>query len=60
MQIVAGVALILIGLYVAVVADTSADMRVYGWFIVGAGVLGLISWFVFTRRGTRRRGTRRR
>jgi hypothetical protein len=62
MQIVAGVALLLIGLYVAVIADTSGDMRVFGWFLVGAGVLGLVSRALLPRRAGRhgrgRSGTR--
>lgn len=46
MQLVASVALIMIGLFVAVRADAS-DLRIFGWVVVGVGVLGLLArWWL--------------
>jgi hypothetical protein len=42
MQLVASISLIIIGLLVAVVFDAAAEMRLFGWVLVGIGVLGLV------------------
>jgi hypothetical protein len=43
MQLVASAGLVVTGLLLALLMQTSADMRVYGWILVGIGLLGLAS-----------------
>lgn len=38
------------GLYVALVADTSSEIRVFGWVLVAIGGLGLLTAAVLRRR----------
>jgi hypothetical protein len=42
MQLVASIVLIVIGLWLALLVDKAGDMRIFGWVVVGVGVLGLI------------------
>ena len=49
-QRVACVALVLIGLYLAVVADAQSDTRLFGWVIVLLGFAGLVVSVVIPRR----------
>lgn len=41
---------LLAGLYVALVADASADLRFFGWVLVAVGVLGLAGTTLTRRR----------
>jgi hypothetical protein len=53
---IASILLILAGLYLALVADLDegSDMRIFGWVIVAAGVLGVVASIVFPRLGRSR------
>jgi hypothetical protein len=45
--LVVSVFLIAIGLLVGLVIDVPADIRLFGWILVGVGVLGLASrWWM--------------
>jgi len=50
MQLVASIGVILIGLFLVTVEDTTADMRVYGWVLVAVGALGVILRLIISRR----------
>lgn len=50
MQILMCVALVAIGGYLGAIVDTTTDMRVFGWLIAAAGVLGLLARPVLKRR----------
>jgi hypothetical protein len=50
LQLVASVLLIGIGLYVSLFADTSSDMRLFGWVVAVIGVLGVVVAVVLPRR----------
>jgi hypothetical protein len=54
MQLVASVSLVVVGLLVAVVLDVSAEMRLFGWVLLGVGVLGLVLRWVVARMQERR------
>lgn len=41
MQLVMSVIVLLAGLFVALVADAPADLRVFGWVLVAVGLLGV-------------------
>ena len=59
MQLAASVGLIVIGLLLGLCTRGGADMRLYGWILVGVGVLGLVarSWIARLRaEESRRRG----
>jgi hypothetical protein len=53
-QLVAIIFLIATGLYVALVADVDDDLRLFGWLLVGMGVLGLVLRFWLARMRERR------
>ena len=42
--------LLLLGLYLALLADAQADMRLFGWVLAALGVLGLVFAAVLPRR----------
>jgi hypothetical protein len=48
-QLLASIAVLLIGLYLALLSD-AGDFRVFGWLLVGLGVFGLVSRSLFARR----------
>jgi hypothetical protein len=51
MQLVASVAVIVIGLLLGFFLRASGEMRIFGWILVGVGVLGLVarSWIARLR-----------
>jgi hypothetical protein len=49
MQLVASIAVLVIGLILALVVDVAADLRFYGWVLVGIGVLGLVIRWTMAR-----------
>jgi hypothetical protein len=56
MQLVAGVAILVMGLFLALITDldeSASDMRLCGWILVAVGVLGLILTVVVGRLGRR-------
>jgi hypothetical protein len=55
MQLVASVALIVIGLWLALLSGAAAEMRVFGWFVAGLGVLGLVFRVYLARQRNRSR-----
>jgi hypothetical protein len=57
MQLVASIAMIVLGLLLALVLDASADVRAFGWVAVGVGVLGLLAlaWMGRPGNGRQRR-----
>jgi hypothetical protein len=48
-QLVASVGLIVTGLILAIVVRADPDYRIFGWILVGVGVLGLIARSVIAR-----------
>jgi hypothetical protein len=50
LQLVAGVALVVIGLYIGLFADAPPDMRLFGGVLAAVGVLGLIAAVLLQRR----------
>jgi hypothetical protein len=42
MQLVASISLVVIGLIIGLFVDVAADMRIFGWVLVGVGALGLL------------------
>jgi hypothetical protein len=48
-QLVVSIALIAVGLITALVLNVPGDMRVFGWVLVGVGVLGLVLRSVIAR-----------
>jgi hypothetical protein len=55
-NLIASILLIIVGLYLALIADVdeTAGMQTFGWVIVAAGALGVIASLLFTRTGQRR------
>jgi hypothetical protein len=49
MQLAMSIALIVAGLYLALIADAGGDVRTFGWVVVGFGVLGLALRFWLRR-----------
>jgi hypothetical protein len=49
LQLVASIALVAIGLFLALIADTSGGMRIFGWVLVLVGILGLVIRSVLRR-----------
>lgn len=57
MQLAVSIGLVAIGLFLALVADTSGDMRLFGWILAGVGVFGLgARWITARLRDQRSRG----
>jgi hypothetical protein len=53
-QLAATVAVIAIGLVLALVLNTSGDMRFFGWLLVAVGAGGLAArWFIALQRAGR-------
>jgi hypothetical protein len=50
MQLVATIAVMVVGLVLATVIG-SGDIRIFGWILVGVGVLGLLARWVIARLG---------
>jgi hypothetical protein len=46
-------AVVVAGLLLALLLDTSGDLQVFGWILVGAGLLGAASWYALSRSGGR-------
>jgi hypothetical protein len=60
MQLVTSAGLVVIGLLLALLMDATDDVRLYGWVVVGVGVLGLASrWWMARLRAdeSRQRGS---
>jgi hypothetical protein len=51
MQLVVSVGLIVVGLVIALGADTAGEMRIFGWVLAGVGVLALVMRWVIARQG---------
>jgi hypothetical protein len=49
MQLVMSGLVLLAGLYVVVFADTSPNIRLFGWVLVAVGLLGLASTAILRR-----------
>lgn len=50
MQLVMSVLVLVAGLYVALVGDTSQGIRLFGWFLVLIGVSGVVIAVLVRRR----------
>ena len=55
MQLVMSVALIVVGLWLALLSGAAAEMRLFGWVVAGLGVLGLVFRTLMTRQRDRSR-----
>jgi hypothetical protein len=53
-HVVASLAVIVMGLALALVLGDGGDIRLFGWLLVVIGVLGLISRWVISRQGDAR------
>ena len=54
MQLVASVAVLVIGLLIAFVLKAAADLRIFGWLLIVVGLLGLASRVLLARLQARR------
>ena len=54
MQLVASVAVLVIGLLIAFVLEAAADLRMFGWLLIVIGLLGLASRVLLARLRDRR------
>jgi hypothetical protein len=54
MQLVASVAVLVIGLLIAFVLEAAADLRIFGWLLIVVGLLGLASRVLLARLQARR------
>ena len=55
LHIATSVAIIIVGLLLALVLSAPSDVRVFGWVAVAIGVLGLVSRVWIARQGNQRR-----
>jgi hypothetical protein len=53
MQLVASVALIVIGLWLALLSGAAAEMRLFGWVLAGLGALGFVFRAIVARQHDR-------
>ena len=53
MQLVASLAVVVLGLILLRTHDVAGDMRFFGWVLVAVGVAGLLTHVVLSRAGRR-------
>jgi hypothetical protein len=59
MQLVVSIALIVVGVAVGLVVETSRDMHIFGWVLVGVGVLALLTRWLISQQNQGRERPRR-